>query len=438
MKWIFLFISLVISTAAFSSGKLAQEGAFVPDTDKKILNQLIVNTDLIFDHVSSQGFEVYGPQGLYRYLDRMNISYQNLNELQVASLDYPSPDEIVQGLENLHAQYPELTQIINIGKTVQGRSLLVLKISNRASVDQHKPEFKYISSMHGDEITGRELMMRLAKDLLAAYGKDEDITNLIDKTEIFIMPSMNPDGSYLRQRGNARGYDLNRSFPEFIDGDQDSTSGRQPEVAAVMDFQSQRNFAMSANFHGGAEVVSYMWDAQYKRHPFDSMIIDLALDYTSRVDYMKNSYEFQRGITNGYDWYQVKGGMQDWSYIWHNDLQFTIELSYTKWPPYSSIDSYYAKNKAALIQFIRDIHMGAGFYLDQPDVSGEVAVYKKEGNQKINLGTYQFRHSEFYKVLPVGDYSFEILASGQQKMRVIDVRVQKPTGQYSSNYTLLE
>ena len=46
---------------------------------------------------------------------------------------------------------------------------------------------------------------------------------------------------------------------------------------------------------------------------------------------MRNSDEFPGGVVNGYDWYEVNGGMQDWSYYWHNDLQVTIELSDMKW-----------------------------------------------------------------------------------------------------------
>ena len=46
---------------------------------------------------------------------------------------------------------------------------------------------------------------------------------------------------------------------------------------------------------------------------------------------MRDSTEFPGGIVNGYDWYEVNGGMQDWSYYWHNDLQVTIELSNMKW-----------------------------------------------------------------------------------------------------------
>ena len=52
----------------------------------------------------------------------------------------------------------------------------------------------YIGNIHGDETVGRQLILYLAQYLLHNYGKDPRITKLMDDTEIFLMPSSNPDG----------------------------------------------------------------------------------------------------------------------------------------------------------------------------------------------------------------------------------------------------
>src|SRR5690606_17811300 len=167
-----------------------------------------------------------------------------------------------------------------------------------------------------------------------------------------------------RQRGNARHVDLNRDFPDFSTSDsKDDPAGREIETQSIMSFQKTRQFALSHNFHGGAEVVNYAWDTIGERHPFYDLLIELASDYANRVPYIKNSYGFNNGITNGYEWYEVNGGMQDWSYYWYNDLQFTVELSNSKWPSYSKIPYYYEQNREAMLKQIQFIHMGAGFQL---------------------------------------------------------------------------
>ena len=420
---------------------IAKEGAFVLDSDKSILRSLAVNKDLIFDHPSINGFEVYGPEGLYNFLRRQGIPFVELNNQDIMELaaDYPSPEEIEKQLEDLHAKFPDLTQLIDIGRTVDGRRLLVLKISDNAAIDEKEPEFKYISSMHGDEITGRELMVKLATDLLNQYSSNSEIKWLVDTTEIYIMASMNPDGSAKRRRGNANYVDLNRNFPDFSTNDNQNIPGnREPETKAIMAFQNSRNFSLSSNFHGGAEVVNYAWDTIPDQHPLYDLLIELSLDYANKAPYIKNNGEFKDGITNGYEWYEVNNGMQDWSYYWHNDLQFTVELSQMKWPSYSKIPFYYEQNKPALISQIQFVKQGAGFWAQKPGLTGTVKVSAIENGSKKHVGTYEFKNSEFYKVLSAGEYSFEIEGPEFTGVKEVFLTVEKPTRTREPNFVQLD
>lgn len=420
-----LFISAIfMSSFAFASVNrvLVQESVRVIDPSKSHLSTILMSGDLVVDHMNANGYEVHGPEGLKSWLKKSGLTFVAEKKNISAFRDYPTHAEITSELQAMQAAHPEISSLISVGTSVRGKELWMMKISSDVNQDLIKPEFIYISSMHGNEITGRGLMLRLIRDLLESYGKREhgDITHLIDNTEIYIMPSMNPDGSQAQRRGNANYVDLNRNFPDFTTSDnQNDPSGREPEVQAIMNLYNQRNFSLSANFHGGSEVVNYPWDTSPNRHPDHALAEALSLSYASKVDYMSSSREFPGGVTNGYDWYEVDGGMQDWSSYWYDNLQVTIELSDTKWPDYSRIPTYYEKNKEALIDYIKDIHSGAGIFYAGPAKDVEIKVFQGE-----NLITTKNIHkNEWYKVLPEGDY--KIVVSDENESIEKNVTVDK-------------
>jgi predicted deacylase len=351
------FITLLIFVFAFSaqtSAKLVEESFWITSKDPAIFNLLKSRPELTLDHIKDNGFELYGPKGLGKFLLKNNIPHSSLKVASLVTRDmYPSPEEIEKELKSVTKNAPQISRMFSIGKSNKNRDLWVIKISKDVNVDDNRPEFKFIANMHGDEIVGRELMVRLIKDLLAGYGKDPVITNLIDRVQIYIMPSMNPDGAALSIRGNAKYVDLNRDFPDFSTTDNANTlEGRQVETQAVMKWQKSRNFVLSANFHGGAEVVNYPWDTIAESFEREAEIKDISLEYAGLAPYIGASTVFNNGITNGYAWYEVDGGMQDWSIYYQKDLQVTIEVSDDKWPSYSMVDYYYKQNKPALLKFI--------------------------------------------------------------------------------------
>lgn len=372
--------------------------------------------DVTIDHPNQEGYEAYGPPALVAELEARGIVFWNIRLDEKDNAGYPTYLEIQAKIQELAARFPRIMRLFSIGKSVEGRDLWVIKISDNPELDELEPEVKYISSMHGNEITGRELMISLIEEIGVRYmAGDSEILRLVDNLEVYIMPSMNPDGSEYRQRGNARNVDLNRDFPDFSTNDnQNVIQGRQPETVAVMNFQRSRQFVLSANFHGGAECVNYPWDTTGATFPFEALIRDISLGYAGMVPYMRDSTEFTDGITNGYEWYEVDGGMQDWSYHWHNDLQVTIELSDNKWPAYRRIPYYYETNRQALLAYLANATRGAGFvFAQEPGVTGTVAIAQKNAaGAWIERGNYAFQGSEFFKVLDDGIYRFRVNRAG--------------------------
>ncbi len=422
MRFLLLILLGFNSLLANASQPLA-ESLIVKDPTKKHLKRILKFKHIVVDHVDEAGYEVYGPKGTLKFLRSKDIDAFKQRILSPGGrASYPSFEEIEAKLKKIAKDFPKITKLFSIGKSVQGRDLWVIKISDNVEVDENEPEFKYISSMHGDEIVGRELMILFMRDLLNDYkdGK-RSAKKLINNTEIFILASMNPDGSERPMRWNANGVDLNRDFPDFSTNDnKNTTAGRQPETQAIMKWQRKRHFSLSANFHGGAVCVSYMWDTAKRRHPLNKFIIKISKHYAKTNKPMKDSVEFADGITNGYDWYELNGGMQDWSYHWHNDLQFTVELSDIKYPDYNTISKFYKDNKQSLMNMAKLVHSGAGIYFDDKNTSGQVEVIQTKPISR-NLGKFKFSNGEFYKVLPNGDYIYKVTVGGKVTQRKVKV-----------------
>ena len=59
---------------------------------------------------------------------------------------YHTFEELTTELQQLAQQYPEICFLESIGKSVQGRDLWIMKISDNVRIEENEPEFKYISS----------------------------------------------------------------------------------------------------------------------------------------------------------------------------------------------------------------------------------------------------------------------------------------------------
>lgn len=433
-----LFSLAMLSFASFSQATvIIEEEVYLMGQKPEVVRALITSGSVEVDHVTSEGFELYGSKGLKKYLDEQNIPYVDMKAMAKTMLAaYPTHAEITAKLQAAAAKYPSIMKLFSIGKSGKGKELWVMKISDNVNADEVEPEFKYISSMHGDEITGREMTVSLIEEMGAKYGSDSDITSLINNTEIFIMPSMNPDGSEMKQRGNAKNVDLNRNFPDISNPNGNTAAGRQIENQAVMAFQASRKFSLSANFHGGTIVANYPWDSTYDRHPLDAFVQELSLIYAETNPEMRNSTEFKQGITNGADWYVVKGGMQDWSSFFYNDLQITLEVSHQKYPNYADIPGFYRSNRDSMVNYMKQVHSGAGFKMKRANVSGTVAIKQLSPVSK-NMGSYAFSGSEFYKVMPAGEYSYTI-SEKNKAAKEIRVFIERDKVVSNGNYTLVD
>jgi hypothetical protein len=355
---------------------------------------------------------------------RMWRSLQEAGDLGTKDV-YHDYDALTTYLQTVAADHPAITELISIGHSVQGRELWFLKISDNPEMEEDEPEFKYISTMHGDEPVGTENCLKCIDLLTDNYDlpdPDEDLKRLVDDVEIWIMPMMNPDGNAAGSRYNANGVDLNRSFPDWFEDPDNTPEGRQPETGAVMVFSDSMAFDLSANFHTGALVVNYVWDNRPELAPDDSLFIAASEAYSINNRPMWNSLSFYHGITNGYAWYEAHGTMQDWNYEWMYDMEVTIELYDTKWPPASQLPQLWDDNEEAMVAYLEYCLRGVrGIVTDSLTGDPLAAVVQVDGiawddHTDPDVGDY-------HRILKPGTYTIAFSSPGYVTKRISGIGV---------------
>ena len=68
--------------------------------------------------------------------------------------------------------------------------------------------------------------------------------------------------------------------------------------------------------------------------------------------------DFLGGVTNGAQWYDVPGGMEDFNYLHSNCFEITMELSCCKYPMGRELTKEWKNNKESMLQFMEATHMG--------------------------------------------------------------------------------
>ena len=359
---------------------------------------------------------------------------------------YPSYDQYTAIMHRFASDHPTLCRIVDLGagnNTVRPHRLWAVVISDNPDTDEAEPEVLLTSTMHGDETTGYVLMLRLIDHLLMGHGADAEITALVDETEIWINPLANPDGTYrggddtvanaIREytttSGEKSGVDPNRNFPDFEDGDHPDGFAWWPETEAMMALAESKTFVLSANFHGGVEVVNYPWDTVPRRHPDDLWFQTLARDWADLAQtdspggYMT---DFDNGITNGHAWYEIHGGRQDFMTFFRGGREVTIELSTVHLLPADELDDLWQWNHRALLDFIAHAQEGIrGIVTDEngTPIEATIEVLGVDREEDGSMARTDPAVGDYHRLLLPGLYDLRIEAADFQPREIHGIAV---------------
>ncbi len=416
----------------------------------------LLSHHLSIDRVDRDSVRAYANASGFRYFLGRHLAYRlcmtpaaTKGMLTAASLQqaglwdvyptYPQYDSLMQAFARAH---PALCRLDTLGTTYQGRLLLAVKISDHVQLDEDEPAFFYTSSMHGDETGGYVLLLHLIDSLLSGYDQGGTVKALVDSLEIWINPLANPDGTYHNgdnsvagaTRYNAQGIDLNRNYPDLIEGPHPDNHDYAVENVAMMQFLQKHRFAMSANFHAGDEVVNYPWDSwnsEERVHADDEWFHHISRQYADTVHahapagYMTgpSSCSDCNGVTNGGDWYKISGGRQDYVTGFLHGREVTIELDNTKITPAEELIPLWNYNKRSLLNYMAEALRGlAGYTVDS--LTGDPVAARLEILNHDDEYSWTYSDSVtgyFYRTGIGGMHNLRVTAGGYADKLLTDI-----------------
>ncbi|MCK9163053.1 MAG: M14 family zinc carboxypeptidase [Bacteroidales bacterium] len=353
---------------------------------------------------------------------------------------YPTYEVYDSIMRRFAQAYPSICKLDTIGFSNNNRLILGLRISTNPYQDIDKPKFCYSSTMHGDELAGYVLMLRLSDWLLSNYGINQRATDIINNTQVFINPLANPDGTYAggnstvsySRRYNANYIDLNRNFPCPINGSHPDSEQWQVETLAFMDYVDSNEFSISANIHSGAEVLNYPYDFYYsteKIHSDSEWFIDVCSSFIDSIPSSAPSTFFRdvvhAGYTHGGDWYKVSGGRQDYHTYFKYGREITFELSSIKLLNTEELNNYWGYLKGSLISYIENCQKGLEGYIRDSATNEPIrAKVWVENHDGFNSEVYS-KSSTGYYYRPIlnGNYIINFSAEGYITKTIPNIQV---------------
>jgi len=311
------------------------------------------------------------------------INYESPSNYAFGSMGgFQTYSEMLASLENMATLYPDIITVKKPVENIQtenGNSIYWIKVSDNPNMDEDEDEILYTALHHAREPASLSQMIYFLWYLLENYKNDEEIKFIIDNTEMYFMPCINPDGYLYNEQiepeggglwrknrsiedGRIRGVDLNRNYGFEWGFDNTGSSPNpgsdtyrgqsafsEPETQAVKIFCEAHDFKIALNYHSYGDLLIHPWGFVDGPTEVDSIFKAMGNVMTEENDYFVGT-----GIeTVGYT---VNGDSDDWMYgeatTKNQIFSLTPEIgpnNFGFWPAKSEIEDI---NKSSLRQNI--------------------------------------------------------------------------------------
>ncbi|CAI4224255.1 unnamed protein product [Auanema sp. JU1783] len=330
----------------------------------------------------NEGSRIHLLSGHRQHDDPILDSEPDLDQSRVGQLkrakypfgDYASYADMMKFMRTIEFYYPNITQIIRIGTTHEGKPIEGLKIGNKVNGKTNRRAIWIDGNIHAREWASSHTALFIMNQLVSGYGKDEQATHYIDNMDFYIVPCLNPDGyEYTRSspipsirlwRKNrspqkcrkspwggekcCQGVDLNRNFRFHWSESGSSTEPcsniyhgedvfSEPEARAVEDFLSSPSMYGRVDafitLHSYAQFWIYPYSHAEQTYPDD--ITDLRRTARRAINRLQHAYGTAYRMGTGADLLApASGGSDDWAksemgikYVYLIELRPEMELS---------------------------------------------------------------------------------------------------------------
>lgn len=383
---------------------------------------------------------------------------------------YHTFSEMEEALDAMAIAYPGLVTVKRQtgNLTDDGHPIYWLKISDNPDVDENEPEILYTALHHAREPLSLSQMLYFMWHLLENYGKDQEITYLLDNTELYFMPCLNPDGYIYNEMTNPNGggmwrknkrdndedgifdeqrdgVDLNRNYGyqwAFNNEGSSSSPGSnvyrgpwefsEPEVEAIKTFAFEHNFQFILNYHSYANCLLIPWGYVDERNPDSTYYAGFAEALTKENHYkIGNTYQSLG--------YTANGTAIDWMYSETGAYTFTPEMGFDSdgfWPatdkiipycksavhqnltaarlahPYADLtetsDSYLSSTESALVIEMKRYGIGGSNFIVEVEPLDSRVSMNLDANY-VNLGIFEEKTITYpFNLLTVPQYGEEL------------------------------
>src|SRR5262245_38378760 len=266
--------------------------------------------------------------------------------------EYDGPDGLRAELEQIARDHADIAELETLGTTGEGRPIYALRLSKGQG---NKPAVLFSAGQHAREWIAPETDMRILRSYVNAWdAKDKTVRKVLEKTELWFVPVMNPDGyqytfaspdtrlwrKNLRDNdGNGTievgdGVDPNRNYPEHWRYDDEGSSSTtssdtyrgpsaasEPETQAMMKLLDRVHFAFQVNFHSYGPYLLYPEGWQIGTPSGDDPIY-----YALSGNFSNPAIPgFYPGVSSDV-LYVTNGESTDFSHLDHGTLAWTPEL----------------------------------------------------------------------------------------------------------------